>query len=109
MRQITPDQAENLHYIVIVVITHPPVFEPTIGVILVFRGQEMLANCDLAIDLTIAIRDDMKGYAEIARPIDLITVAIPGTPKTGFGILPVINELHDRRLGFRHTPRKLLM
>src|SRR5262245_59463159 len=69
----------------------------------------MLTDCDFAIDLTVAVGDDMEGDAEIARPIDLITLAIPRTPKSGLGILPVINELHDPRLDLRHTSQKLVM
>src|SRR5262245_36706776 len=69
----------------------------------------MLSDRQRPRDMTFSVRNDVKGYAEIARPIDPPAVAIPGTPESRFRILPVVQELLELRFDLRHPPGQLLM
>src|SRR5215472_8814495 len=92
---LSPAEAEQYRYVVVIVVGHTLVIEPAIGVAIVANAQEGVDQLWPMIDSALEIARHVKCQAEVDGPPALPLDDVIRAEESGGTVLPTVNEAFD--------------
>ena len=96
-----PSQAEELGYVVIIVVRHSVAVEPALRIGPILDGEERIDQLRPMADPSLGVARHVEGDGEIARLDQASMVPVPLAEEAGLRILPMLQEGAGRPPEFR--------